>query len=137
MKNPNTHLSSAGKVVIIALRSTAGSYELYDKTLKRLSDLILAQGEDLAMEDMEILSTLRVLGLLREDLKDLLEEPAEAESASQDVEPAAEDPEEDAEDNPADEAEEPIRAETRAIPISKLVEIALMLTSLGNVIKSL
>ena len=137
MKNPNTHLSSAGKVVIIALRSTAGSYELYDKTLKRLSDLILAQGEDLAMEDMEILRTLRVLGLLREDLKDLLEEPAEAESASQDVEPAAEDPEEDAEDNPADEAEEPIRAETRAIPIAKLDEIALMLTSLGNVIKSL
>ena len=78
-----------------------------------------------------------MLGLLREDLKDLLEEPAEAESASQDVEPAAEDPEEDAEDNPADEAEEPIRAETRAIPIAKLDEIALMLTSLGNVIKSL
>lgn len=137
MKKPNTYLSSAGKVVIIALRSTAGSYELYDKTLKRLSDLILAQGEDLAMDDMEILSTLRVLGLLREDLKDLLEEPAEAESASQDVEPAAEDPEEDAEDNPADEAEEPGRAETRAIPVAKLDEIALMLTSLGNVIKSL
>lgn len=62
---------SKGAAAIVAIAHSAGTAEIYDKTLSRLYNTVLFNQDDLGMDDTEAIDTLRVLALLRADIEDI------------------------------------------------------------------
>lgn len=62
---------SKAAAAIIAIAHSAGTAEIYDKTLSRLYNCVLFNQDDLGMDDTEAIDTLRVLALLRADIEDI------------------------------------------------------------------
>ena len=56
---------------IAGIAHSAGTAELYLKTLARLFNSVLYNQDDLGMDDTEAITTLQVLGLLRSDIEDI------------------------------------------------------------------
>ncbi|WP_290091322.1 hypothetical protein [uncultured Muribaculum sp.] len=56
---------------IMALAHAAGTAEIYINTLSRMSNAVLFNQDDMGMDDTETLDTIRVLSLLRSDIKDI------------------------------------------------------------------
>ena len=65
----NTESKAAAAIVAIA--HSAGTAEIYDKTLSRLYNCVLFNQDELGMDDTEAIDTLRVLALLRADIEDI------------------------------------------------------------------
>lgn len=68
MKSNDIALSGDAIKVIDALRHKCGTYGYYTATLGRLFNLILAMGDEIGMDGMEMVHTLRVLNNLNTDL---------------------------------------------------------------------
>lgn len=57
------------------LRTTGGTLSLYQETLGRLFKLVLHQGDEIGMSDFEAVSTIRVIDMIRTDLRALADDP--------------------------------------------------------------
>ncbi len=68
MKPKNIALSPEAIVAIEGLQHNCGTYSFYSDTLSRLYNYILAQSEEIGMDDTETLHTLRALHFLKADL---------------------------------------------------------------------
>lgn len=63
------NLTREAIAAIEGLQHSAGTYSYYRRTLDRLFNYILHSSEDMGMDDIEALHTLRVIDCIREDLK--------------------------------------------------------------------
>ncbi len=68
MKPKNITLSPEAIVAIEGLQHNCGTYSFYSDTLSRLYNYILAQSDEIGMDDTETLHTLRALHFLKADL---------------------------------------------------------------------
>lgn len=68
MKTKNIVLTDTAVVAIEALQHSCGTYRYYTDTLTRLFNLVLAQSDEIGMDDTETVHTLRVLKSLSTDL---------------------------------------------------------------------
>lgn len=68
MKTNDITLSAEAITAINGLQHNCGTYRYYSDTLSRLYNLVLLQGDEIGMDDTEILHTLRVLVSLKADL---------------------------------------------------------------------
>ena len=71
----NINLSQKAANVIEALRHNNGTLNLYRNTLTRIFNQILHTAEDMGMDELEALETLRVLDMLRRDITAIATEP--------------------------------------------------------------
>lgn len=60
---------SASEIAIRDLRHVAGTYEIYESTLAGVTKVILHQSDELGMSDHEALNIIRVLDMIRYDLR--------------------------------------------------------------------
>lgn len=74
--NNNIKLTPEAEQVIEGLRHSAGTHEVYRNTLTRIFNQVLHTAEDLGMDDLEALETLRALDMIRRDLAALATTPA-------------------------------------------------------------
>lgn len=68
MKLNNINLSGEAVNAIVALQHPCGTYSYYDSALARLFNYIFNQSEEMGMDDVEAMGTLRALNALRSDL---------------------------------------------------------------------
>lgn len=73
--NNNIKLTPEAEQVIEDLRHPAGTHEVYRNTLTRIFNQVLHAAEDLGMDELEALETLRALDMLRRDLAVLATDP--------------------------------------------------------------
>lgn len=73
--NNNIKLIPEAVRVIEGLRHPAGTLDVYRNTLTRIFNQVLHTAEDLGMDDLEALETLRVLDMIRRDLAALATTP--------------------------------------------------------------
>ncbi|MBE6305699.1 MAG: hypothetical protein E7082_07295 [Bacteroidales bacterium] len=66
--NQTIKVTSAAHVAIKALQHSAGTYPYYRTTLDRLFNIILRIYDEMGMDDLEAITTLRALDDLRQDL---------------------------------------------------------------------
>lgn len=74
--NNNIKLTPEAEWVIEGLRHPAGTLDVYRNTLTRIFNQVLHTAEDLGMDDLEALETLRALDMIRHDLTALATTPA-------------------------------------------------------------
>lgn len=74
--NNNIKLTPEAEQVIEGLRHSAGTHEVYRNTLTRVFNQVLHTAEDLGMDEIEALETLRALDMIRRDLAALATTPA-------------------------------------------------------------
>ena len=67
-KNNTIQVSDAALAAINGLQHTAGTYHYYRATLDRIFNTVLHVSEDLGMDDMEAVATLRAIDGIRRDL---------------------------------------------------------------------
>ncbi len=67
-KTNTIKISDEARAAIIALQHTAGTYRYYRATLDRLFNTVLHLSEELGMDDMETVATLRAIDSIRQDL---------------------------------------------------------------------
>lgn len=75
MKENKIILSSAAENAIRALRHKEGTLNVYVNTLDRLFSLVLHQADEIGISDYEAMSTMRVLDMIRDDLRSLAAAP--------------------------------------------------------------
>lgn len=68
MKTKNITLSAEAVAAIEGLQNSCGTYDYYASTLSRLFNYVLAQSDEIGMDDTEAIATLRVLQSLKTDL---------------------------------------------------------------------
>ncbi len=83
--NNNIKLCPEAEQAIEALRHSAGTHEVYRNTLTRIFNHVLHAAEDLGMDDLEALETLRALDMIRRDLAALATTPAEDNEADEET----------------------------------------------------
>lgn len=64
----NVTITEEAAGVIAALQHKAGTYHYYRATLDRLFNTVLHTSEELGMDDMEAVATLRAIDSIRQDL---------------------------------------------------------------------
>lgn len=74
--NNNIKLTPEAERVIEGLRHPAGTLDVYRNTLTRIFNQVLHTAEDLGMDDLEAIETLRALDMIRRDLAALATTPA-------------------------------------------------------------
>lgn len=67
-KNNTIQVSDAALSAINGLQHPAGTYDYYPRTLDRLFNTVLHASEELGMDDMEAVATLRAIDSIRQDL---------------------------------------------------------------------
>lgn len=67
-KNNTIQVSDAALSAINGLQHLAGTYDYYRRTLDRLFNTVLHASEELGMDDMEAVATLRAIDSIRQDL---------------------------------------------------------------------
>lgn len=67
-KTNTIQVSDEARAAIIGLQHSAGTYHYYRATLDRLFNTVLHTSEELGMDDMEAVATLRALDSIRHDL---------------------------------------------------------------------
>lgn len=67
-KNNTIQVSDAALSAINGLQHPAGTYHYYRATLDRIFNTVLHVSEDLGMDDMEAVATLRAIDGIRQDL---------------------------------------------------------------------
>ena len=67
-KNNTIQVSDAALSAINGLQHPAGTYDYYRRTLDRLFNTVLHASEELGMDDMEAVATLRAIDSIRQDL---------------------------------------------------------------------
>ncbi|MDE6277269.1 MAG: hypothetical protein K2M06_04090 [Muribaculaceae bacterium] len=72
----NIRFTSEAITVIEGLRHSAGTLSIYQNTLTRLFKQVLHAAEDLGMDDIEAIETLRVLDMIRADLTAIATTPS-------------------------------------------------------------
>lgn len=88
----NTESKAAAAIINIA--HCTGLAETYTDTITRLFNAVLYNQDDLGMDDTEAIDTLRVLALLRDDIRDIAGDQGLAESIRALQKPAPEESEE-------------------------------------------
>ncbi len=73
--NNYIQLTPVAQQVIEALRHSAGTHEVYRNTLTLIFNQVLHAAEDLGMDELEALETLRALDMIRRDLAALATTP--------------------------------------------------------------
>ena len=71
----NIKLSPEAARAIDALRHSAGTHNLYRNTITRIFNQILHTAEDLGMDELEAIETLRALDMLRRDITAIATKP--------------------------------------------------------------
>ena len=79
-------LTPEAEQVIEGLRHSAGTHEVYRNTLTRIFNQVLHAAEDLGMDELEALETLRALDMLRRDLAALATTPAHTDDEDKNTE---------------------------------------------------
>ncbi len=69
------------KTALTEIQEPNGMYELYDTTLSRIEDILFINSDDIGLSDSDALSILRVLRLLRHDLRRLATTEEQSEEA--------------------------------------------------------
>lgn len=67
-KTNTIQVSNEARAAIIGLQHNAGTYHYYRATLDRLFNTVLHASEELGMDDMEAVATLRAIDSIRQDL---------------------------------------------------------------------
>lgn len=74
--NQNIKLTPDAERVIEGLRHPAGTLDVYRNTLTRIFNQVLHTAEDMGMDELEALETLRAIDMIRHDLAALATTPA-------------------------------------------------------------
>jgi len=77
METNNITLTSEAVSAIESLRRPAGTLDVYRNTITRIYNQVLYVAEDLGMDEIETLNTLRALDMLRRDLTAIATTPDE------------------------------------------------------------
>lgn len=115
MKTKNITLSPEAITAIEGLQHNCGTYSFYIDTLSRLYNYILAQSDEIGMDDTETLHTLRALHFLKIDLAcisgrtrtPITHTPATDEETAERVEETFEDLQDSDDPAPVDKLDEP------------------------------
>lgn len=67
-KNNTIQVSDAALAAITGLQHSAGTYQYYRATLDRMFNTVLHASEEMGMDDMEAIATLRAIDGIRQDL---------------------------------------------------------------------